>query len=60
MERVELLRPDPRDGRGLVLGEAGLDVDLGAAGALALAHALRDVLGERLDLERRLAQDDLR
>ena len=42
-----------------MLGEAGLDRDLGAAGALPFAHELGDVLGERLDLERRLVEDDL-
>ena len=49
----------PGDGRRLVLGEAGLDGDLGAAGALAVAHQLRDVLGQRLGAERGVAEDDL-
>ena len=59
VQRVDLLREDPRDGRGLVLGIARGDGDLGALGALALAHELGDPLGERLGLERRLAEDDL-
>ena len=60
VQRVQLLGLDPGDGCGLVLGEAGLDRHLGAAGALALAHELGDVLGQRLGAERRLAQHDLR
>ena len=59
VQRVQLLGLDPRDGGGLVLGEARLDAHLGAAGALALADELRDVLGERLGLERGLVEDDL-
>ena len=59
VQRVQLLGLDAGHGGGLVLGEAGLDRDLGAARALALAHQLRDVLGQRLGLERRLAQHDL-
>ena len=59
VQGVELLGLDARDRRRLVLGEAGLDIDLGAAGALAGADQLRDVLGQRLDLERRLAEHDL-
>ena len=42
-----------------MLGIARRDGDLGALGALALAHELGDALGERLGLERRLAEDDL-
>ena len=42
-----------------MLGVARRDRDLGAGGALALAHELGDALGERLGLERRLAEDDL-
>jgi hypothetical protein len=57
VERVDLLRLDAGDGRGLVLGIARGDRDLRAAGALAVAHPLGDVLGERLGLERRLAED---
>ena len=56
VQRVQLLRLDPGDGGRLVLGEAGLDGHLGAARALALADELRDVLGERLGLERRLVR----
>ncbi len=59
VQRVQLLRLDPGDGRRLVLGEARLDRHLGAARALALAHELRDVLGQRLGAERRLAEHDL-
>ncbi len=59
VERVDLLREDAGDGRRLVLRVARRDRHLGAARALALAHALGDVLGERLGLERRLAEDDL-
>ena len=59
VERVQLLGLDPGDRRGLVLGEARLDGDLGAARALALADELGDVLGQRLGLERRLAEHDL-
>ena len=58
-ERVDLLRGDARDGGGLVLGIAGRDRDFGALGALAGAHELGDVLGQRLRPERRLAEDDL-
>src|SRR5206468_11088091 len=57
-QRVQLLRALSRDGRGLVLGVAGVDRDLRPQAALAVAHALRDVGGERLGLER-LAKDDL-
>ncbi len=53
VQGVQLLGVDPGDGRGLVLGEAGLDADLGAARALAGAHELGDVLGQRLGLEGR-------
>ncbi len=59
VQRVELLRLDARDRGRLVLGEARLDADLGASGALARADELGDVLGERLGLERRVAQHDL-
>ncbi len=38
-------------GVSLLLGIAGADRDLGAHAALALAHALGDVRGERLRLE---------
>ena len=41
-----------------MLGETGLDVDLGAPRALSLADKLSDVLGQRLDLERRFPQHD--
>src|SRR6185312_6136587 len=57
--RVDLLRLDAGDGGGLVLRVARGDRDLGAAGALAVAHALGDVRGERLGLEGRLAEDHL-
>ena len=50
-QRVHLLRPDARHGRRLVLGVAGGDRHLGPRRVLALAHALGDVLGERLGLE---------
>ncbi len=40
-------------------GKRRLDAHLGATRVLARAHELRDVLGQRLDLERRLAEDDL-
>ena len=59
VQRVDLLRLHARDGRGLVLGVARGDRDLGALGALARAHELGDVLGERLGAERRLAEHDL-
>ena len=59
VQRVELLGLDARHRRRLVLGEPGLDVDLGAARALALADELRDVLGQGLGLERRFAEHDL-
>ncbi len=59
VQRVQLLGLGAGDGGGLVLGEARLDRDLGAARALALADELRDVLGQRLGLERRLAEHDL-
>ena len=59
VQRVELLSGDARDRRGLVLGEAGLDGDLGAAGVLALAHELGDVLGQGLGAEGLLAKHDL-
>ena len=49
----------PADRGGLVLGEARLDADLGAAALLSRADELGDVLGQRLGLERRLAEDDL-
>ena len=51
VQRVDLLGQDVRHRRGLVLGEARLDRHLGAAGALALAHQLGDVLGQRLGPE---------
>ena len=50
-QRVDLLRRRARDRRRLVLGVARRDRDLGAAAALAVAHALGDVRGERLGLE---------
>jgi hypothetical protein len=59
VERVDLLRLDARDRRGLVLGVARGDAHLRALGALARAHQLGDVLGERLGPERRLAEHDL-
>src|SRR4051795_9082053 len=58
-QRVQLLGLDARQRRGLVLGVARLDRDLGAARVLALAHELGDVLRELLGAEGRLAQDDL-
>ncbi len=58
VERVQLLGLNPGDRCGLVLGEPRTDGDLRAAGALALSHERGDVLGERLGLERRLAEDD--
>ena len=59
VERVQLLGLDSRDRRRLVLGEPRLDVDLGAAGPLALADEIRDSLRQRLGAERRLAEHDL-
>ena len=59
VERVQLLGLDARHRRRLVLGEARLDGHLGAPCPLALAHELGDVLGQRLGLERRLAEHDL-
>ena len=59
VERVQLLGLDARDRRRLVLGEPGLDGDLGATSVLALANELGDVFGQRLGLEGRLAEDDL-
>ena len=59
VQRVDLLRLDPRDRRRLVLRVARGDRDLRALGALALAHELGDVLGERLGAERRLAEHHL-
>ena len=58
-QRVDLLREDARHRRRLVLGVARLDVHLGAAGALAVADLLGDVLRQRLGAEARLAEDDL-
>ena len=49
----------PETGRGLVLGVARLDVDLGAQSVLAVADLLGDVRGQRLGAERALAEDDL-
>src|SRR5207253_8550157 len=59
VERVDLLRRDTRDRRGLLLRVAGRDRHLGAERVLALAHPLGDVLGELLGLEARLAEDHL-
>ena len=59
VEGVQLLGLDAADRRRLVLGEARLDRDLGAPGVLPGAHQLRDVLGQGLGLERRLAEDHL-
>ena len=59
VQRVQLLGLDAGDRGRLVLGEARLDRDLGAASVLPRADELRDVLGERLGLERRLAEDHL-
>ena len=59
VQRVDLLRLHARHRRRLVLGVARRDRHLGARGALARAHELGDVLGERLGPERRLAQHDL-
>ena len=58
-QRVDLLREDAGHGRRLVLRVAGLDVDLGAARALAVADLLGDVLGERLGAQRGLAEHHL-
>ena len=58
-ERVDLLRLDAGHRRRLVLRVARRDRDLGGARVLAVAHALGDVLRERLGLEGRLAEDDL-
>ena len=49
----------PGDRGRLVLGVARLDGHLGAAGALAFTHELRNVLGQRLGLEGGLAEHDL-
>ena len=57
-QRVDLLRLDPGDRRRLVLRIARLDVHLGGARALALAHPLGDVRGQRLGAERALVQHD--
>ena len=59
VQRVDLLRLHARHRRRLVLGVARRDRHLGALGALARAHELGDVLGERLGAERRLAEHDL-
>ena len=59
MQRVDLLRRHPRDGRRLVLGVARSDRDLSALGALAFADELGDVLCERLRPKRGLAQNDM-
>jgi hypothetical protein len=59
VQRVDLLRLDPRHRRRLVLRVARGDRDLGGTRVLPLAHALGDVLGERLGAERALAQDHL-
>ena len=59
VQRVDLLRLDPRHRRRLVLRVARVDRDLGRVRVLALAHALGDQLGERLGAERALAQDHL-
>ena len=58
-QRVDLLREDARLGRRLVLRIAGLDVHLGAAGALPVADLLGDVLGERLGAQGGLAEHHL-
>ena len=59
VQRVDLLGGDAAVRGRLVLGVARLEVDLGAPGALAVAHLLGDVLGQRLGAERALAEDDL-
>ena len=59
VQRVDLLREDAAVRRRLVLGVARLEVHLGAARALAVAHLLGDVLGQRLGAERALAEDHL-
>ena len=59
VQRVDLLGLHAGHRRGLVLGVARRDRHLGALGALARAHELGDVLGERLGAERRLAEHDL-
>ena len=59
VQRVDLLRLDAAHGRRLVLRVARGDRDLGAPRALAVAHPLGDVLGQRLGPERALAEDDL-
>ena len=56
VEGVQLLRFDARDRRWLVLREPGFDAHLGAARALAGADELRDVLGQVLGLEGRVAE----
>ena len=57
-QRVHLLGGDARTRGRLVLGVAGRDRHLGAGGALALAHELGDVRGQRLGAEGRLAEHD--
>ena len=59
VQRVDLLGADAAVRRRLVLRVAGVEVDLGAARALAVAHLLGDVLRQRLGAERALAEDDL-
>ena len=58
-QRVDLLGLDAADRRRLVLRVAGLDVHLGAARALAVAHLLGDVLRQCFRAERALAEHDL-
>jgi hypothetical protein len=54
VERVDLLRRDPRNRRRLVLGIARRDAHLGAVRALTLAHQLGDLPRQRLRAEWRL------
>ena len=58
-QRVDLLRLDPGDRRGLVLRVARGDRHLRALGTLALTHQLRYRAGQRLGPERRLTEHDL-
>ena len=49
----------PETGAGLCSGKRASTVTSARLARLSLANQLRDVLGERLGLERRLAEDDL-
>ena len=59
VQRVDLLRLDPRHRRRLVLRVARADGDLGAQRVLPAAHELGDVHRELFGPERCLAEDDL-